>query len=188
MGYNEYSNESQKKYYEAQLQKKILYVPNLSIFLAELNSQILKLPHETEQAGLNNPIGTKYEDIVLSFCNGVEVVYSVLSPIRKVFERHYPKPEPVVGFNDALAKLAWIYDLLEDADMLNDHVKAMELPDVGEDYDDSLIADEDEEDKENEPTTNTMPTPEPKGDAKTLGEVEGEVQRPLAKESLAQSV
>ena len=174
MSFDTFGSEQQKKYYEAELQKKVLYVPNLSMFLQQLNLQILKLPHEAMQQGFNDPIGTKYEDIVVSFCNGVEVAYCVLKPIRTQLEKEC-KLGVSKNLAEALLKLEWIYQLLEDADMLNDHVKTMYLPDVENDYDDELL---DEVDLEDEPNSKTMPTPEPKTNDKELGQVEGQNKRP----------
>lgn len=179
-----------KEYYEAQLQKKILFIPNLSNFLEKLNEQVLKLPHEMVQGNLNEPIGTKYDDIVLSFCNGVDVAYSNLAPIRKLFEEYteYKEPAEVAKLSDfkrALRKLEWIYCLLDKADVLNDNVRGAELPDIGEDFDDSLIVEEDDVD---EPNEQDVPAPEQKGDDRTLGVLEKEKQRPLAKENLAPSI
>lgn len=175
------SQDSQKRYYEAQLQKKVLYVPNLSNFLDKVNLQILKLPHEMQDPRYSEPVGTKYDDIVKSFVNAVEVAYANLSPVRKEYKEEYK--EEAKDFKSAIKKMEWIYDLLEKADMLNDHIVARDLPDVKEDYDDTLI-----EEDENEPDEQSMPAPEQKGDDKAVGKVESENRGSVAEKDMAQGI
>lgn len=159
-----FKDEAQQ-YFESQIQQRVLYVPNLSMFLLDLHKQVLKLPHEMQDPNQNYPVGTKYEDIVDSFVNGVDLAYSMLAPIRKFAGIEYPftskkkTPEALVEalarlskleerakdqepmrvrFTNALDKLEWIYELLEEADLLNARTVEMGLPDKDDEYDDTI--------------------------------------------------
>ena len=168
----------QKEYYESQLQKKILYVPNLSIFMKELNEQVLKLPHEMQDPQSNIPVGTKYSDIVDSVVNGVEMLYSNFSPIRKMLNRNYEAPIDDAftkknKFLKSLDKLEWIYNLAEDADMLNDRVIVEEIPEDGA-YIEGDVGE----------YVRDMSAPKPPADGKALGSLDKKDDKPLVEADL----
>lgn len=179
-----WGNEDNKKYYEAELQRKIIYVPNLSFFLNNLHLQILKLPHQMQETGRNDITGTTYDDIVKSFCNGVEVVFAILAPVRKQLETEMADREDgepwkdceieVVDFKTACQKLAWIYQLLDDIDMLNSRVITMDLPDIENNYDRDL------EVEDAKIAVGIVPPPVPIADDEAVGEVDRKDKRPVA--------
>lgn len=131
-------NFDPKKYFEAENQKKVLYVPNLSTYLNSLHHQILKLPHEVQAEYENIATGgTKYEDIVKSVINGVSLAYDMCIPYVLT---HGPDVEEDIGppninpktLEEARELLRWIYVLLDKANALNDKMIEIELPDEEE--------------------------------------------------------
>jgi hypothetical protein len=105
--------------------------------------------------------------------NGVDVVYAVIAPIRREQKdingktyREWAGGEAKT-LHDALLKLEWIYNLLDDADALNDRVLAMELPDV-------------EYDANDRPMPSSVEPPV----GKAVGKVEGKDKRPVAEKDL----
>lgn len=185
--------DEQQQYFESQIQQRVLYIPNLSMFLLDLHKQVLKLPHEMQDPNQNFPVGTKYEDIVKSFCNGVDVAYAMLGPIRKFAETEYPfrdkkqappeiaaalaklsKLEGQSDFIKALDKLEWIYQLLEEADLLNARTIEMVLPDPEDDYANSAKP--------------KVPAPEQPANDRAVGPVEVKDEKPMAKKDLAPAV
>lgn len=153
--------DEQQQYFESQIQQRILFIPNLSEFLGELNKQILKLPHEIQDPNQNFPMGTKYSDIINSFVNGVEVAYSNLAPYRLLAKDGFTPSKEYAekdDFNKSLEKLEWIYSFLENSDMLNARTIEMRLPDSEDDYDDSVKRE--------------VPPPKQPADAKAVGAME----------------
>lgn len=169
----------QKDYYESELQRRVLFIPNLSQFLAKLNDQVLKLPHEILDNSINRPTGCTEEDIIKSITRGVGIVYVMVAPARSMlateegtlmeFEPKDKAKYAALGeFGQAMEKLEWIYLLLEEADWLNDRLISESLPDSEDIYDSGGKPDDKTEDAA------TLPPPvEPPND-KALGPVEEE--------------
>jgi len=171
-----------KEYYEEQLQRKVLYVPNLSLFLSKLHDQILKLPHEAFDGKMSEPVGVTYADIVQSFCNGVDVLYVILNPVRCAAGPEYaPCPvEKCHNLDDALKKLDWCYGVMDDMDVLNDHMVNMDLA-PSEEYNSNEVLKDDDSQPE-------MPPSVPAADGKTVGEMEKKDERPVVEEDLAKTI
>ena len=174
----------QKDYYESELQRRILYIPNLSQFLSKLNDQVLKLPHEINDPKFSGPSGCTEDDIVKSIIRGVEMVYVQVAPARAMlaseeggmveFEpKNKEAYDKLDDYNKAMQKLEWIYMLMEEADWLNDRLITESLPGDEDTYEFGG--------KENEEAiSGTLPPHiEPPND-KTLGAVEEENKQDLA--------
>lgn len=170
-----------QEYYEAQLQKKVLYIPNLTIYLDKLHQQILKLPHEMLDEKFDQKLGQTREDIINSFCNGVDVLYVILGPIRSMINASAPDYEMKwddsisKDFPTALQKLGWCYQLMEDADILNDRSISIEIPGEGEGYDDT-------------PSNTDMPASTKSPDDATVGQLDGKDKEPLDASSVSQAI
>jgi hypothetical protein len=52
----------------------------LMTHIQDTNKQLSKLPHEMLVQNMNDPVGTKYEDIVKSYCNMVHQLEQLLKP------------------------------------------------------------------------------------------------------------
>jgi hypothetical protein len=168
-----------KDYYESENQRRVLHIPNLSLFLSKLNDQCLKLPHEILDERFPNPIGCTESDIVNSISRGVDIVYVMVAPARAMLSDEKgkmvdfkPKDQTAYDklntFHKAMEKLQWIYLLLEEADWLNDRLITDSLPSDEETYD--FGGNEDGK------TTDAgdMPPPVQPPDAETLGPLEEE--------------
>lgn len=169
----------QKDYYESELQRRVLFIPNLSLFLSKLNDQVLKLPHEILDPSSNVPSGCTENDIINSIDRGVEIVYVMVAPARALLSTEEGKlvvfdPKEIAGwdkltiFQKAMKKLEWIYLLLEEADWLNDRLISETLPDNEDVYDLGGKIDDKTED------AGTLPPSVIPPDGKTLGEMEKE--------------
>lgn len=166
--------EESKKYYESELQKKILYIPNLSYFLNLINQQALKLPHEMQDQNINQQLGTTYADIEKSIINAIEMVWAQLAPLRRklssqpdrLIDLQMGRPE---NFTQAMEKLTMIYLLLDKADALNENLVTEDM-DLEDEYDDDL------------------PAPGKEADGKAVGEMEGEDEEPVADKAVAPGV
>lgn len=164
-----FGQEESKKYYESELQKKILYIPNLSYFLNMINQQTLKLPHEVQDPNNPQPIGTTYEDIEKSIINSIEAVWAQLAPLRRKLSN---EPDKLLQWKDgrpedfgaAMKKLEMVYLLLDKADALNENLITEDM-DLEEEYDDDLEVEDELERK--------MPAPIQQAHAEALGKVEG---------------
>lgn len=183
----------QKDYYESELQRRILYIPNLSQFLSKLNDQVLKLPHEINDPKFSGPSGCTEDDIIKSVIRGVEMVYVQVAPARAMLASEEggmvefkPKDEEAYkkldDYNKAMKKLEWIYMLMEEADWLNDRLISESLPGDEDTYDFGG--------KPNEETaiSGTLPPPIEPSDDKTLGPLEEENKQNLAQTDLATRV
>lgn len=169
-----------KDYYESQTQTRILAVPNLSMFLKELATQTLKLPHEIIDPASNIPSGSTEEDIVNSLVRGVDMAYTMLAPQRKLMgaagkamdfvpSKSYEK---LNAYGKALEKLEFCYLLMDDADMLNDRTISQDLPDEGFSSDEVI---------ENENTTNgTLPPLIQQANVETLGPMGSKDKEPVS--------
>lgn len=135
-----------KDYYESENQRRVLFIPNLSLFLSKLNDQCLKLPHEILDERFPQPIGTTEQDIINSISRGVDIVYVMVAPARAMLSEEKgkmvdfePKNKAAYDnksdFQKAMEKLEWIYLLLEEADWLNDRLISESLPDDEQTYD-----------------------------------------------------
>ena len=171
-----------KEYYEEQLQRKVLYVPNLSMYLVRLHEQVLRLPHEAFDGKMSEGIGMTYADIIQSFCNGVDLLYSILQPVRSSAGGQYPKcpVDESTDFKLALKKLDWCYGLMDDMDVLNDHMVTVDMPDENEAYDTEAV-------KDVEPIR-TLPTPIAPADDKAVGELDGKDKQRMAEKGMAEIV
>jgi hypothetical protein len=171
-----------KEYYEEELQRKVLYVPNLSMYLVKLHEQILKLPHESYDAALDANVGMTYNDIVQSFCNGVDLLFEILQPIRSMAGPKYPKcpVEDSTTYKLALKKLGWCYGLMDDMDVLNDRVVTVDMPDENELYDTEVSKDVQ--------AVGTLPAPEPVADDGAVGALEGKDEQRVAEAGVAEGV
>jgi hypothetical protein len=173
-----------KEYYEEQLQRKVLYVPNLSMFLVDLHKQVLKLPHEAFDEKLDANVGMTYSDILQSFCNGVDVLYSILQPVRSMAGPKYPKcpVEESTDFKLALKKLDWCYGIMDDMDVLNDHTVVIDMPDENESYDTEAVKNVIIE------PTGALPAPIITPDVEAVGELVGEDGQRVAEESVEEAL
>lgn len=172
----------QKEYYESELQRRVLYIPNLSMFLSDLNKQMLKLPHENQDPNSDRPSGCTEEDIHRSIYRGVENLYVMLAPVRLLLANKKDEPveftpkdqkkfEAKDVFAQAMEKLEWCYVLMEEGDVLNDRLVNENLPGDDDVYDYGGA-----EDGTNK-TTGAMPASlQPPDDAK-VGRVEKEVPK-----------
>ena len=165
------------KYYESENQRKVLYIPNLSMLLNAVNLQVLKLPHEISPESENQRTGTTYADIVQSIINGVKMIYAVIQPLRIKYETEYDKPNPKT-IDEALAMYGWIYELLDYADYLNDTMVEVVLPDEEEEDEVEELGEDDR----------FMPAHKQTTDDKTVGAVEEENKKPVAKKNMASSI
>jgi hypothetical protein len=175
----------QKDYYESELQRRVLFIPNLSIFLAKLNDQVLRLPHEMQDPNTNYPTGCTEDDIVKSIKRGVDVVYVMIAPARYLLSTEKDKLlefkptdenayEKMDTFDKAMEKLQWIYLCLEDADWLNDRLVNETLPGDEDVYDYGGEIDGKAD------ITGNLPAPVSPPDDKTLGSVETKNRQSLA--------
>jgi len=170
------------EYREEELQRKILYIPNLSMYLVKLHEQILKLPHETYDATADENVGMTYKDIVQSFCNGVDLLYEILQPVRSMAGPRYP-PCPVeesTNLRLALKKLGWEYGLMDDMDILNDRIVSVDMPDENELYDTEV--------EKNVKPVETLPAHIPGSNDGTVGALEGKDEQRVAEEGVATGV
>lgn len=166
------------EYYEAQLQKKVLYIPNLTVYLDKLHQQILKLPHEMPDKDYQDKvIGQTREDIINSFCNGVDLLYVILSPIRNQLPEGYKtwSKGRALDFDIALEKLEWCYELMEDMDILNDRNITIDMPEADGAYDDK-------------DQTTDLPAPVGTGDDRAVGLLEEKDKEHLASKDLEKTV
>jgi len=181
-----------KDYYESENQRRVLHIPNLSLFLSKLNDQVLKLPHEILDERFPNPIGTTESDIIKSISRGVDIAYVMVSPARAMLSdvdgklmEFTPKDQKAYDnmneFQKAMEKLEWVYLLMEEADWLNDRLISDNLPGDDETYDFGG--------KMNEATDEGhLPAPVQPPDDKALGKVEEENEQDVAETDMAQSV
>jgi len=135
------------KYFMAETQKKVLFIPNLSTMLNALNLQTLKLPHEIMPDGANTGTGTTYADIEKSIINGVKIVYAQLKPLRVMMSANYINAEnedisKPKDFDEACDMVGWIYALLDASGYLNDRMVDAELPD-DEEFGDEIVEEAD---------------------------------------------
>jgi hypothetical protein len=173
-----------KDYYESETQRRVLHIPNLSLFLSKLNDQVLKLPHEIVDNSVARPTGCTEEDIIHSITRGVRIAYSMAAPARAMLATEegklrefepadQKKYDALNEFDKAMEKLDWLYLLLEEADWLNDRLVSDSLPGDEETYDYGG--------KTNETTDErSMPASVPVADDKTLGPVEEENKQGVA--------
>jgi hypothetical protein len=156
-----------KDYYESETQRRVLHIPNLSLFLSKLNDQVLKLPHEIVDNSVARPTG-----------------YVMVAPARLMLATEEAKPrefnpddvpdyKTLGEFDKAMKKLEWIYILLEEADWLNDRLISESLPDDKDTYESGGSNDETDD-------AGAMPPPiEPPND-QALGPVEKENPQSVA--------
>lgn len=52
----------------------------LMTHIQNINQQLAKLPHESVMANMNEPVGTTYKDILLSYYNMVQHLSALLKP------------------------------------------------------------------------------------------------------------
>ena len=52
----------------------------LMMHIQNINQQLAKLPHESVMPSMNQPVGTTYKDIIISYCNMVQHLDALLKP------------------------------------------------------------------------------------------------------------
>lgn len=171
-----------KDYYESQTQTRVLTVPNLSMFLKELATQTLKLPHEITDPASNIPSGSTEEDIVKSIVRGVDMAYVMLVAQRKLlglagkpmdFDTGLVKDYDKMNvYGKAMAKLEFVYLLIDDADMGNERTISQDLP--GEGYSQDEVLENDSA------PSGTLPPSIEQAHAETLGSVGSKDKEPVS--------
>jgi hypothetical protein len=176
-------NADSKEYYESQNQTKVLYIPNLTMYLTDLNKQMLKLPHMTQDPSSNYEMGCTREDIEESILRGVENLYVMLAPSRMILstkkgelQQFNPSNKYMEksNFYKAMEKLEWCYILMEETDILNDRLIDIDLPDDDGSYDFGGANNDSEE------PGGSLPAPVEAADDKAVGAVAEENKPPVA--------
>lgn len=165
-----------QEYYENQSQTRVLYIPNLSVFLLKLHEQTLRVPHEITIMNVNQAMGATEKDIINSITRGVDCVYVMLAPIRALLsskagavDEYIPSPETLKlnEFKQAMKKLEWCYLEMEAADLLNERTIDEELPSEDDQYEYGGGTNDIK-------SSGTMPTPQPATNDEALGALESQ--------------
>lgn len=85
----------------------------LMTHVQDINKQLSKLPHESLIADYNEPVGTTYRDIIISYCNMVEHLGQLLKPYWDEEYKKYSKPLQANEFSKASDKFGYLMELME---------------------------------------------------------------------------
>jgi len=153
------------------------------MYLVNLHNQVLRLPHEAFDTKTASDVGMTYNDIIQSFCNGVDLLYSILQPVRSMAGKDYPKcpVDKSNTFDLALKKLDWCYGIMDDMDILNDHTVNIDMPNDNELYNTKEAV-------KDEKLTGDLPASLDPADVGKVGELGGEDRQRLAEADVEKAV
>ena len=95
----------------------------LMTHIQNINQQLAKLPHESVMANMNEPVGTTYKDILLSYYNMVQHLAALLKPY---WDEEYikTKKEDTVTFIAAKDRFGCLMELCDRKGFLFTKMKA----------------------------------------------------------------
>ena len=103
-------------------------------YFMDVNRQILKLPAEIRNIENNMPTGTKYEDIVRSYCNGVDVLEEIImgqfyteEMLKEYIDKRDAECKGLEEFALAKRKVRLIVRHLDKNNMFNAHTASVML-------------------------------------------------------------